>query len=74
MNDGLILSNGWVGTTTIVDGGQNKTGAQAIPAHDSLGPYRAEPNGPPPLQDDDMDWLSGLFTPNDPKPDTAYQI
>jgi len=72
MNDGLILSNGWVGTTTIVDGGQNKTGAQAIPAHDSLGPYRAEPNGPPPLQDDDMDWLSGLFTPNDPKPDTAY--
>jgi len=68
--EGLILSNGYVGTT-VMDGAENKTGAQALPMHDSLGQYIEEPNGPPTLRDDDMDWLSGLFTPNDPKPDTA---
>jgi gliding motility-associated-like protein len=68
---GMIISNGYVGTTVIVDGGDNKTGAQALPMHDSLGPYRAEPNGPPALKDSDMDWLAGMFTPEDPKPDTA---
>jgi gliding motility-associated-like protein len=67
---GMILSNGYVGTT-VMDGGLNKTGAQALPMYDSLGPYNAEPNGPPVLRDDDMDWLAGLFTPQDPKPDTA---
>jgi gliding motility-associated-like protein len=72
IDEGLVLCNGWVGTAVTIDGGENKTGAQAIPSLDSLGPYRAEPNGPPPLQDDDMDWLAGMFTPNDPKPDTAY--
>lgn len=72
MNEGLCLCNGWVGTAVTIDGGDNKTGAQAIAGLDSLGPYRAEPNGPPPLRDNDMDWLAGLFTPNDPKPDTAY--
>lgn len=69
--NGMIISNGYVGTTTILDGGFNKTGAQAMPLYDSLGPYNIIPNGPPVLRDADMDWLSGLFTPNDPKPDTA---
>jgi gliding motility-associated-like protein len=70
-SNGMIISNGWVGTTTVVDGGDNKTGAQALPMYDSLGPYIQLPNGPPPLRDSDMDWLSGFFTPSDPKPDTA---
>jgi gliding motility-associated-like protein len=70
-SDGMIISNGWVGTTITIDGGTNKTGAQGIPGLDSLGPYNAEPNGPPVLRDSDMDWIAGMFTPNDPKPDTA---
>jgi gliding motility-associated-like protein len=69
--NGMIISNGYVGTTVIVDGGDNKTGAQALPMYDSLGPYIATPNGPPTLKDSDMDWLAGMFTPGDPKPDTA---
>jgi gliding motility-associated-like protein len=71
MPDGMIISNGYVGTTVIVDNGDNKTGAQALPMYDSLGPYNPTPNGPPTLKDADMDWLSGMFTPGDPKPDTA---
>ena len=69
--DGMIISNGYVGTTVIVDGGENKTGAQALPMYDSLGPRDFVPNGPPALRDADMDWLAGLFTADDPKPDTA---
>jgi gliding motility-associated-like protein len=70
-NEGLMLSNGYVGTTTILDNGFNKNGAQGMPSQDSLGPYILLPNGPPVLRDADMDWLSGIFTPDDPKPDTA---
>jgi len=73
-SDGIIISNGYVKTTTTVDNGYNKTGAQAIPAHDSLGTYYI-PGGPgiPPteyLQDDDMDYMVGIIV-GDMKPDTA---
>lgn len=70
-SNGIILSNGWVMTTTLIDNGDNKTGSQTIPPSaptpcDSLGPYDREPY----LQDDDMDWMAGVIL-GDMKPDTA---
>jgi len=69
ISDGLILSNGYVKTTTTVDNGFNKTGAQAIPSHDSLGPYGTGGMGGG-LKDSDMDYMVGIIV-GDMKPDTA---
>jgi len=68
--EGVMLSNGYVGTATIIDNGINKTGIQAFPAHDSLGAY-SSPQGGQGLKDADMDWLAGLGS-MPPKPDTAF--
>jgi len=72
--DGLILSNGYV-MTSIIDNGDNKTGAQALPNYDRLGIYY-KPGGPDPppdyfLQDDDMDYIAGYITTGESRPDTA---
>jgi len=64
---GIMLSNGWVMAATTVDGGNNKTGAQAS-ERDSLGPYHG-PGGSG-LRDSDMDWLAGVLM-GENKPDTA---
>ena len=63
---GLILSNGYVGTTMMTFGGK-RTGADAFPAHDSLGPIR----GIDALQNADMNWMAGLISGPPFKPDTA---
>ncbi len=68
ISKGLILSNGYVKTTTVVDGGRNRTGAQAIPAHDSLGPYAGGAGGG--LKDSDMDYMVGVIK-GETRPDTA---
>lgn len=73
-SNGLILSNGYVKTTTEPDGGYNKNGAQALPMYDSLGPYwKVGGPGIPPdgyLQDNDMDYMVGVIV-GDMKADTA---
>lgn len=63
---GVILSNGYVGTTMMTFGGK-RTGADAFPAHDSLGPIR----GDNALQNDDMNWMAGIISGPPYKPDTA---
>ena len=72
-DNGLILSNGYVGTA-IMDNGSNKNGAQAIPVHDSLGAYIG--GGAPGevlLKNADMDYIAGIITESYPiKPDTAF--
>ncbi len=64
-NNGLVLSNGWVITPTLIDGGNNKTGLQGH-MRDSLAPYE----GLQGLKDSDMDWMVGIIR-QDNKPDTA---
>jgi gliding motility-associated-like protein len=63
--NGMVLSNGWVITPTLVDGGNNKTGLQGH-MRDSLAPYE----GLSGLKDSDMDWMVGIIR-QDNKPDTA---
>ncbi len=71
--DGLILSNGYVGTS-IIDGGTNKDGHQAVPVHDSLGAYISTGGaGEVLLKDPDMDYIAGIINGTFPmKPDTAF--
>jgi gliding motility-associated-like protein len=69
-SNGVILSNGWVGTATM-DGGFNKNGHQALPGLDSLGPSVQIPDGPPALRDIDMDFIAGLISAPPIRPDTG---
>ncbi len=73
-SDGIIISNGNV-MTSIADFMGRKTGADAFPDSDSLGPYfKPGGGGIPPayyLQDNDMDWMAGLISGPPIRPDTA---
>lgn len=63
---GLILTNGYVYSTTQINGGDNKSGAQTNPERDSLDSYEN-------LNDEDMDWLMGVISLEN-KPDTVVDV